>query len=213
MRRMLTCLIVFVLLSFEVSAGSERQPVWSSHAQLLEVDSIGRYGKILSPDGVLEFSFDGNNYSFKDVHGAVIARLPDYISAPELVELGWSSNSGKVFVNASDGGASGTWHTQVFVRSATGLTEVLVEDLIEQVSTLESSCKEKNVGAVGWLKNKSYLLVLEQVPASSGCTNMGSVTGYVVDVEKMSIVDRLTAHQLKAKFRWLLGTQGKASVE
>lgn len=191
----------------------QHQSFWSEGAKVFKAKENGSYESILSPDGEIRLSFNGAGFTFQDKQGKVLAQLQDSISTPELLEVGWSPDANDVFINASDGGASGTWSTRVFKRSDAGLREIPIEKLIEKVSTLRSDCRFKNVGAVAWIEGHRNLLVLEQVPDSSGCTNMGKVVGYVLDVVTPKVLERLNAEQVKARFHSQLGIQGQAAVE
>lgn len=208
-------LILALLLSFYsfLSRGADHpQPFWSQDAKVFEATK-GGYKAIFSPDGEIGFSFDGQALVFRNKRGDTLATLRDSISTPDLVETDWSSNSKEVFVNTSDGGASGTWHTRVFQRSKSSLHEIPVESLIKRISALRTDCQFKNVSAIAWVDAHHDLLVLEQVPDSSGCSNMGALAGYVVNISTLKVLERLNARQVKARFHAHLGNQGQAAVE
>lgn len=207
--------LVFVLCAYSAFAGGvdQHRSFWSGSARVLKATDGGGYAPILSPDGEVRFSFNGRKFTFQDKQGKFSAILHGSISTPELLEIGWSADSKNVFINASDGGASGTWNTYVFRRSGTTLYEIPAEKLIEQVSTLHSDCQFKNVGAVSWVSGHRKLLILEQVPDSSGCSNMGQAVGYVLDVANLEVVERLSVEQVRTRFRYQLGNQGRAAVE
>jgi hypothetical protein len=213
MKRLLVFAFIVSIYPVLGRGADQHQSFWSESARVFKATESGKYAPILSPDGEIRFSFNGKGFTFQDKQGKILAELQDSISTPELLEIGWSPDARDVFINASDGGASGTWNTHVFQRSGTALREIPAGKLIEQASTLRSDCQFKNVGAVAWVKGHRNLLVLEQIPDSSGCSNMGQVVGYVLDVVTLEVTEPLSAEQVRARFHSQLGSQGQAAVE
>lgn len=213
MKRLLICVLAFACFSGLSYGAAKSQRFWSKAADILGAQQDGKYTTIRSPDGEIAFAFNGEDFSFKDKQGRTLSVLNGTISTPDLLELGWSPDSTGVFVNASDGGALGTWHTYVWQRSKNGLQEIFIEKLIAQQSALRTDCQYKNVGSVAWVDGHRRLLVVEQVPDMSRCSHMGEMAGYVVDVRKMEVVERLTSKQVKTEFCRQLGPQAVAATE
>jgi hypothetical protein len=214
MKRLLTCVLAFACFSGLSYGGTAApQSFWSKTADILGKQQDGKYRAIHSPDGEIAFAFNGEGFSFKNKQGRTLGVLNGAISTPDLLELGWSSDSMGVFINASDGGALGTWHTYVWQRSKSGLHEIAIENLVARTSALRTDCQYKNVGSVAWVEGHRRLLVVEQVPDTSRCSHMGEMVGYVVDVRKAEVVERLSSKQVKTEFYRQLGPQAVAATE
>lgn len=213
MKRLLIFALIVSLHSTLSRGADQHQSFWSEDAKVFKALERGKYQPIHSPDGEINFYFSGNGFAFQNRQGKILAALRDSVSTPELLEISWSPDARDVFINASDGGASGTWSTHVFRRTDAGLREIPVEEFIERSSALQTDCQFKNVGSVAWVKGHGNLLVLEQIPDSSGCSNMGQVVGYILNVGSLKVLERLSAEQVKARFRPQLGSQGQAAVE
>ncbi|WP_157006162.1 hypothetical protein [Luteibacter yeojuensis] len=204
--------VILATESLSAGAASTVSGVWARYALQFREDKRGNYPEIVSPDRAASLAFTGDAYVFRDVRGVQIGKLPDYVSSPDLVEISWSPQGDRVFVNISDGGSSGTWHALVFTRTARGFEQLDVGDVIRQVSKLGSDCSPVNVGAVTWLEGGTQVLAVEQVPDVSRCADMGAASGYVVDIRKRSVARRLTISEVRQHFGSSMGTQARAAT-
>lgn len=213
MRSVLLLLCAMATMPVSSSDASHRRSFWSKTAMIFHVELNGSYEPMRCPGGRIVFSFDRDRYIFRDKQGGMLLEWMGTASTPELLEMGCSSDDTLVFVNASDGGAVGTWKTYVFGRSGLVYREINVERLVERISALRTDCEAKNVGAVAWVGSGRELLLLEQVPNSSGCSGMGRMVGYVIDVDSLTVKERLSAKQVRYRFHDRLGPFGMAAVD
>ena len=122
-----------------------------------------------------------------------------------LAEVGWSPRLHGVFLNASDGGEVGTWGTRAFVIESGKARELPVARLLKTAKALTSDCDDLNVMSVAWLEEERALLVLEQVPNSSGCSNMNRAALFVVDVATGKVREKLSPEAARTRYARFLG--------
>jgi hypothetical protein len=114
---------------------------------------------------------------------------------PALVEVGWSPEAQGLFVNASEGGANGSWGSRVFVTRNGNVVEVPVRKLVIATNGLVPDCpggegelcKYLDLGSLAWLDHGRKILMMLSVPNSSGFTDMGKAELFVVDVQTNTV--------------------------
>jgi hypothetical protein len=189
--------LFLAILPLPVNADAD---LWATNSQVLKQtdDSISW----ISPDGRTRIQSD------EDRAVLVIGRSSiniDDVMNPGLTEVNWLRPAGSLFINSSSGGTIGTWKTRVFVASGERHREVAVGKLIAKEASLTSTCRYLNVMSVAWLDGGKDLLVMQQVPNSSGCSHMGHAAFYVVDLTTERVKERLTIGDGAARYGQLLG--------
>lgn len=185
---------------------------WSANSETLGAYNVTE-ATLQSPGGKAELIY--KNYTLLLTtfsHHKV--DLTKFVSTPNLVEAGWSRDSRAVFINTSDGGSIGTWSIHAYVIEKNGVLEELpVAASVGSVSKLTSSCTFKNLSAVTWLDGHKKLLLIEQIPDTSNCSNMGDSSGYIYDTSINRVTAKLSKSELKKGFWDYLGPQGRGAVE
>lgn len=183
----------FALAIFLISlapAVAARGSIWARDgASLKPLDREGTTAVWTSPDRHAELRVDANHATLK--MGSFTTNVDEIYSSIGLTELSWSDAANGVFINASDGGVVGTWQSRVFVETGGRVKEVPVQRLIADKSVLSSDCKALNLASLAWIDNGKHLLVLQEVPNSSGCTNMADTALYVIDLGADQVVEVL----------------------
>lgn len=143
----------------------------------------------ISPDRHAELHVDASHATLK--MGRFTANIDEIYSSIGLTEVSWSAATNGVFINASDGGVVGTWQSRVFIETGGSVREVPVQRLVADKSVLSSDCKFLNVASLAWLDDGKRLLVLQEVPDSSGCTHMADTALYVIELSTDRVVEVL----------------------
>jgi hypothetical protein len=189
--------LLLAFLSTPVYAGAD---AWAAGSQLLTQtdDSISW----TSPDGRTRIRFSEDRGVL--VVGKSSIDVADVMN-PGLTEVNWLKPARSLFINSSSGGTIGTWSTRVFVASGERLHEVLIGRMITKASALTSRCRHLNVMSVAWLDSGKDLLVMQQVPNSSGCSHMSEAVFYVVDLTAERIKERLSIGDGTSRYGQLFG--------
>lgn len=133
-------------------------------------------------------------------------------------ELGWAPDSMRFFVNWSDGGGLGGWHTQVYRVDASGVHEIpriasparqnfeqfvrtlpidplLDSKTMNQIWDEQDYCEPYDVVGGKWLDGSRELLLSVIVPNTSACRYMTLFDVYRVDASTGKILQRYTANE------------------
>ena len=214
MKRMICAFTIIasgILLSASACASETWKPYWSAGAKSLSSNGLAttKEVKIYSPDhqSLIEYhNLSMNLY----VGGEKMRDLTNLIGSPYLIEIRWSDDSRAFFVNASDGGLIGTWSTYIYVLRRTSALEIPIGDLIKS-NSLNSNC-HVNTASVAWLHGHRDLLILQQVPDTSNCRNMGHATGYIVSIKSRTVVKHLSPREIHEHYAQYLGIESKSAV-
>jgi hypothetical protein len=199
---------IFVLLGLLWVSPSMAENIWSKSGKIPTAEASG---------GQMVFSLDGRksvigteNGLLFDGGGGRPIKLPVVALAP-LWEVVWAPNSLSFAVNASDGGAVGTWDTTIFELHADGaISAFFVSSLVRRAASQFARCDSPevlNVALVGWEGNGAIAHVVAEVPPHSSCKNMGSLQGYRIDVKSKKILGRLSDFGLRKRWRGELGSR------
>jgi len=116
-------------------------------------------------------------------------------------EVAWAPDSKAFFVTYSDGGAVGTYHTEVYYVEETGLR---IEEPTGQVQKDFHSkppvCfepEDPNIAAITWVGSSRRLLVAAEILPHSICEGMGTFKAYEISLPEGKILRKYG--QLKAK--------------
>jgi hypothetical protein len=204
---------VTVFLSFQ--AYGEDQAIWSRQSHGLIAAGLDAKGTatVASPDKHAELRLHSGKFELF-VNGVAVTDLSNLIGSVSLAEILWSPDSDAFFVNSSDGGEVGTWKSYVYVLTGGGAAhEIHVDSLIAKRSALKTTCNYKNIGSLAWVDGHAKIFLIEQVPSSSECSNMDSISGYVVDVEAGRVLDVLDKAAMEKRFGPYLGNRSRSLVE
>jgi hypothetical protein len=208
----------------QVKRTSVNRGEWSAHTVSLfntwgGLDSNpGRVLTLPSPDGkkVIQVRnervgivIDGKTYRTK---------LGEKTSA----ELGWAPDSQHFFLTWTDGGDTGTWHTEVYSITKSGIKQITAfenhvrsdfEGRIRQLPMpkefghttdrhfwLEAQYCEANIVGAQWLKDSRELLVSALVPNVGNCRYMSKFEVYRVAVPSGKILQRYEPREAYKEF-------------
>lgn len=192
--------ILILVFPLAYSQSIVAQDLWAKGSQVLkQTDNAIEWS---APDG--RASLRTNEDKGTLTIDKTVLDASDVIN-PGLTELHWSPNSASVFINSSDGGEVGSWFTRVFVSNGGHVREVPIGKIVANASKLHSTCKILNVMSVGWVVDGKKLLVMQQVPNSSGCSHMDATAYYVVDVQTGRIIERPTRSNVFTEYGSLFG--------
>ena len=129
-----------------------------------------------------------------------------------LSEVVWSPDAMAFAVNWTDGGAVGTWLSDVFVIEDDDVARHLyIRDMVLPHLDGFTRCDEPegaNVALAGWLAGGREMLVVAQVPPHSSCRNMGEQRGLRIDLATGRILEQMTERELWSRYRPLLVVPG-----
>jgi hypothetical protein len=197
-----------LLLALLVGAGrcEARSGFWSAKGESPRM--TGEQAKWWAPGGFAHVDY--LPYKVYLTMGRSVIDLGNIFLSPDLAEVAWSVEAKGTFMNATDGGWTGSWQTRAFVASEGGAREIPVLDLVAKANALQSSCEKLNVMSVGWIESGKALLVIEQVPNSSGCSDMNKAVLFVIDVQQDRIRETLTPSQARKAYSNSFGSGTKA---
>jgi hypothetical protein len=175
--------------------------LWAGAGQPLDiVNDIGRWK---APNGAASIYSDDAGVILK--LGRNTRDISGIFASPWLAEAVWSEEAKGVFVNASDGGGVGTWRSRAFVDSGAGMREIPIRKAVTSTHALTSTCKYLNIVSVGWIEAGKALLVMEQVPASSACSNMDVGILFVIDVTTGKVRETLSSADAVKRYSDVFG--------
>jgi hypothetical protein len=198
------------LLAFVLLAGAEHCEAhggfWSAKGEGPRM--TGEQAKWAAPGGFAHIDY--LPYKVHLTMGRSVIDLGNIFLSPDLAEVAWSVEGKGAFMNATDGGWTGSWQTRAFVASEGGAREIPVLDLVAKANALQSSCEKPNVMSVGWIESGKALLAIEQVPNTSGCSDMNKAVLFVIDVQQDRIRETLTPSKARKTYSNLFGSGTKA---
>ena len=131
--------------------------------------------------------------------------LSNFIGSMNLTEFKYSDDSTTVFMNSSLGGLVGDWHTHIYrFRNGKAWEFDIVKVLRTSGLPKSNAGCEPNIYSIAWLRQSSQLLVLAEIPPSSGCVNMGLSRGCVVDIDHHGVIASYSSKQYAKKFHRFL---------
>jgi hypothetical protein len=204
-------ILAIVLCAFFSGTSFARGGYWSGSGQPLNItNDVAEWD---APGGWARIRVSDDTSTLK--MGKTVFEIGGIYANPLLSEVAWSEDIKGVFVNASDGGDTGTWGTLAFIETNGKAREIPVSKLIKTKHALKSDCKYLNIASVAWIDAGSELLVLEQVPNSSGCSNMNKAVVHVIDVKHNKIREVLAPAKARARYSDVFGarTAGTLSKE
>lgn len=180
--------------------------------------SMGKTQTIFSPDQQKLIRVKGDKVIL-EVQGKV---FPTDFGLKFLAELGWAPDSSKFFLTWSDAGWGGTYHTQVYQASSTGLRKIrgisrrARRDFIQHIRRMPPPKQfaeepalgywlalhycEPNIVGAQWLNGSNELLISALVPNTSYCRHMCEFNVYQVSVPGGRIVQRYSAEEAHRQF-------------
>lgn len=197
--------VMGISISTGIAAIPSKQPggIWASSGQSPSGAKI-----IWSPNRQLGLKETVDGLSLA---GKKIALLRQILSPPSLTEVIWASDSKGFVVNASDGGAVGTWKAYLYLFSPDGrLLPRNLDALISPKVRNFPHCIDQeaaNFGAAGWMSNDEELLVVVEVPPHSSCQNAGAIEGFRVDVTSWKVTARIPEPRLRQDWKQYLGNR------
>lgn len=211
--RRLVALATFVLASNAVAptlfAYSEPRGIWAHQGGTLfhEVHPLSRGA--VGPDG--RSAVRATAQGLVVTSGKRSRALPLRYT-PGLAEVVWSPDGRYLAVNASNGGAMGTWDTYVLL-SADASSAVPVRQLVEAKLGSRWGCEGRefsNIGTVGWDRKGDELLVIAEVPPRAHCADGGAYQGVRIHLGRREVTRVLTAEMVRENWWHLLGSRFRA---
>jgi hypothetical protein len=140
---------------------------------------------------------------FFDADGKSLA-VPLEEVMPRLAQVVWSPDGGYFAINASDGGAVGTWEVSVFrVDRARQIAALPVQSMVLADAAKLPQCEDPetpNVSALEWETEGHVLRVVAQSPPHSSCRNMGALRGYRIGLEPLKLISMESEQALRAQW-------------
>jgi hypothetical protein len=177
----------------------------------------GRVLTLPSPDGKKVIQVRNERVGIVIDGKAYRTRLREKTSA----ELGWAPDSQHFFLTWTDGGDTGTWHTEVYSVTKSGIKQITVfenyvrkdferrirhlpmprfaEDMDRQYWLGEEYCDANMVGAQ-WLNSSQELLISALVPNVGICRFASKFEVYRVAVHSGKILERYKPRQAYKEF-------------
>lgn len=188
----------------------------SSHNQLIRSPDRQRSVEVLCVkhgDGDRTFSL-----RVTDPNGGR-ATLPLRDGAKELL---WSPDSSAFFINGSESAYAGFFVTAYQIRSGKPQEHVITgqaeKDMVATFPPCKAANRDKtecasearnpqwNMSGVGWATDSDSIFVFAEVPCSSSHGGiMCQVMGYRINATDGSILQRLTADQVKVRWAGMMG--------
>jgi len=128
-----------------------------------------------------------------------------------LAEIVHSPAGAQWAVNASDGGAVGTWDVRVFSGTKGKPVELTLHPEVQKAAASFPRCEQKedpNFALAAWLKGGTEMLIVAEVPPHSSCTNMGALRalrGLRVSTQTGRLLAQLPEAALRRKWERALG--------
>lgn len=187
-------------------------PYWADGAKGLvsATDGVTSGVSIYAPNHKALIKFENNELRLY-VNGSPKTDLTNLIWSIYLVEIKWSRDSKAVFINTSDGGLIGTWSTFIYEIGEHGVSLTHLKKSLKYTNGMRTNCNV-NTASIAWLNGHRQLLILQQVPNSSSCANMGNSMGYILDVKSHRIVKELRPNEVKLHYMKYLGVQARLAV-
>lgn len=191
------------------ACGASLEPgsgIWSQ-SDVKPAENSDPAGVAKSPDRkyLIRNSAAGLELFVKDKGSALL----DIVATDPLWEVVWPRSTRYFAINASDGGAVGTWETFAFKLAGTGkLVAFPVNKLVLAAAKSVPLCdspEDPNISTVGWSKDGNTAFVLAEVPPHSSCRNMGEIRGFEVSVKESRIVKQLSEREVRHRWFVLLG--------
>jgi hypothetical protein len=216
---MINRLAVAVLGTLGVAAAAVSAPAethcqgnWSANGKVLPEGASIPYD-FYAPDKNSSIRLDEEGAGL--VTGAKVERVPNAILNKFVTEVVWAANSRQFAVNASEGGAVGTWW--VFTSSSLpnkADSSPLVHVLRARLPPPKCHpAEDYNVAAIGWLNGGRELLAVAEAPPHSSCQDMSRLTGFIVSMPAMKIKAVLTEANLRKRYASMLGCRLVGSSE
>lgn len=203
--------LLFLLLGLFGMRLANAEGYWSQTGVIPSIESETRQ-EVIAPDGRRKILATREGLQFVEVSTQSVQVLPVVAMQP-LWEVIWAPDSTHVAVNASDGGAVGTWDATIFkLRPNGSISAFLVSSLVRRAAHTFAKCdspEDVNVAVVGWEDNVAIAHVVAEVPPHSSCKNMGSLRGYRVAVKSERILESLSESSLKNRWAAELGLRFK----
>jgi hypothetical protein len=155
--------------------------IWSRYGAMLWQSDRGFVA--YSPDRQARIEYTKQRFAYK--RGANTVILKRIVSEPQLTEVIWSPSGKRFVINASDGGAVGTWDSFLYTVADDRLSvPINLRDALKSNRTTTSECSDPeyyNIATLGWMSD-SQILSIRQVPPHSSCRKMGEEQGFVLEM-------------------------------
>lgn len=128
---------------------------------------------------------------------------------PGLAEVVWSPDSRFVAINASNGGAMGSWDTHV-LSTADGAYVIPVRRMVEAKLGIRWGCQGReiaNIGTVGWSRSGEELLVIAEVPPRPHCEDGATIQGVRIHLGRREVTRVLDGAMVRDNWRHRLGSR------
>lgn len=208
---LVTLQMLVVLLGLFGARPSVAEGIWSKGGKAPATNAVDEL-RVPSPDRTRSVVGTREGLRLDEGAGESSVALPVVALLP-LWEVVWAPDSLFVAVNASDGGAVGTWDATIFnVRPTGSIATFLVSSLVRRAAHTFAKCEspeDVNVALVGWEDNGAIAHVVAEVPPHSSCKNMGSLRGYRVAVKSERILESLGESSLRKRWSAELGSRFK----
>jgi hypothetical protein len=182
---------------FVASTFCAEEPMYAAHAVA--------GAEAASPDGKItvilrNFNGDADDFPTQIAVHAASSVLTGRINFGLNAEVLWSPDSKAFTITGSSEGATGQYHTDVFIVGNDRLIHIPLTNLIERAFGHPVKCgwpEVPNVVAVKWLKGSSTVLLAAEIIPHTNCDSMGTFKGFVVDIQTKHVLRVLD--QLKVK--------------
>jgi hypothetical protein len=211
-------LALLVLLGFAALLSAADKPIWANGAIPLR----GNLQRIVSPDGKVTLEVRRGAGTEGDSTLLVRILKPVGAATTESLDRGaeellWSPDSSAFLVNGSTSSYAG-FFTTIYRISTTGLqklgvTQAAQSDMVSSFPPCRATKRDEqlcrstirnpnfNISGVAWL-GTAQVVVAAEVPCSSSYGGiMCQVQGYVISVPEGSLVERLSAKELKGRWQ------------
>lgn len=212
-RGVMWLLILVTGFSSGASVASEADGNWSLQGQPLHLDKRhDGTGSWRAPGGGASLVYGGDGSATLTI-GSFRADVSDIASYAAGIEASWSAEAKGVFVNASEGGAVGTWSSRVFVTQGGQVVEIPVRKIVEKrrvILTIPCGGDDSdalsgnqcvNFASLAWLDHGRKLLVMQMVPNSSGYPNMDEASLFLVDLQAGEVEKIISPEEALASYR------------
>lgn len=183
------------------------QGIWSSSGIVPSVE-IAAKQTVMALDGQQFVQATSHGLQLGNRQNAIQQPFP-IAAMPPLWEVMWAPDSRWVAINFSDGGAVGTWDTEIFATDQPTLLRPLgVSALIRHAAHALPICKpaeEVNVALLGWSQRHDSAFLVAEVPPHSSCYNMGTLQGFELSLTTGKIVAQLSENELRQQWQKRLG--------
>jgi hypothetical protein len=203
-------------VSSGASFASDIDSLWSLQGQPLHLNKRDHSTGVWRAPGDRASLIYGDDGSAVLKIGTFKTDVADMASYAASIEVSWSPEAQGVFVNASEGGAVGTWSSRVFVTRGDKVVEIPVRKNVDNrrvILTIPCGGDEKdalngnrcvNFASLAWIDHGRKLLVVQMVPNSGGYPNMNEASLFLIDLQTANVEKVISPKEALASYRQYL---------